>query len=34
VRARAIRLAKAENKRTGKPPPCSFSLEALARMFV
>ena len=34
VRARAIRLAKAENKRTGKPPLCSFNLEALAWMFV
>jgi hypothetical protein len=34
VRARAIRLAKAENKRTATSPLCSFNLEALAWMFV
>lgn len=37
TRARAIRLAKAENKRPGTkpdPPVCSFNLEALALMFV
>ena len=34
TRARAIRLAKAENKRSGKPPLCSFNLEALGWMFV
>ena len=34
VRARAIRLAKAENRRMGKPPLCSFNLSALALMFV
>jgi hypothetical protein len=34
VRARAIRLAKAENKRAGRPPLCSFNLEAFAWMFV
>lgn len=34
TRAHAIRLAKAENKRTGTPPLCSFNLEALAWMFV
>ncbi|RYF59728.1 MAG: hypothetical protein EOO27_08335 [Comamonadaceae bacterium] len=37
TRARAIRLAKAENKRPGRhsdPPLCSFNLEALALMFV
>ncbi|MDV6296943.1 hypothetical protein R3Q02_28350 [Rhodococcus aetherivorans] len=37
TRARAIRLAKAENKRPGakpEPPVCSFNLEALALMFV
>lgn len=33
TRARAIRLAKAENKRS-KPPLCSFNVEALAWMFV
>jgi hypothetical protein len=33
TRARAIRLAKAENKR-GKPPLCSFNLEAFGLMFV
>ena len=33
-RARAIRLAKAENKRTSRPPVCSFNLEALGWMFV
>ena len=30
TRARAIRLAKAENKRTAVPPLCSFNLEAFA----
>ena len=35
VRARAIRLAKAENKRPdSRPPLCSFNLEALGWMFV
>lgn len=34
VRARAIRLGKAENKRTSTPPLCSFNIEALAWMFV
>lgn len=34
VRARVIRLAKAENKRAGTPPLCSFNLEALGLMFV
>ncbi|HET9291325.1 MAG TPA: hypothetical protein VFQ49_09600 [Actinomycetes bacterium] len=34
TRARAIRLAKAENKRTAVPPLCSFNLEAFALMFV
>jgi hypothetical protein len=34
ARARSIRLAKAENKRTGTPPLSSFNLEALAWMFV
>jgi hypothetical protein len=34
TRARAIRLAKAENKRTAVPPLCSFNLEAFAIMFV
>lgn len=37
TRARAIRLAKAENKRVEghlDPPLCSFNLEALALMFV
>jgi hypothetical protein len=33
TRARAIRLAKAENKRE-TPPLCSFNIEALALMFV
>ncbi|WP_156721001.1 hypothetical protein [Mycobacterium sp. Root135] len=33
TRARAIRLAKAENKRS-TPPLCSFNIEALALMFV
>ena len=33
-RARAIRLAKAENKRTAVPPLCSFNLEAFGMMFV
>jgi hypothetical protein len=33
TRARAIRLAKAENKRS-TPPLCSFNVEALAWMFV
>jgi hypothetical protein len=34
TRARAIRLAKAENKRSGEPPLCSFNLEAFGLMFV
>lgn len=34
VRTWAIRLAKAENKREGEPPLCSFNIEALALMFV
>lgn len=34
TRAHAIRLAKAENKRTATPPLCSFNLEALGLMFV
>lgn len=34
TRARAIRLAKAENKRAVDPLLCSFNLEALALMFV
>lgn len=34
TRARAIRLAKAENKRLVEPLLCSFNLEALALMFV
>jgi hypothetical protein len=34
VRARAIRLAKAENKKTASPPLCSFNIEALGLMFV
>ncbi|HEV2930225.1 MAG TPA: hypothetical protein VGW74_16155 [Propionibacteriaceae bacterium] len=34
TRARAIRLAKAENKRTGIPPLSSFNLEAFGLMFV
>jgi len=34
TRAHAIRLAKAENKRTATPPLCSFNLEAFGLMFV
>lgn len=34
TRARAIRLAKAENKRTAQPPLCSFNIEAFGLMFV
>lgn len=34
IRARAIRLAKAENKRTDPAPLCSFNVEALGLMFV
>lgn len=34
TRARAIRLAKAENKRAGTQPVCSFNLEAFGLMFV
>lgn len=34
IRARAIRLAKAENKREEKVPLCSFNLEAFGLMFV
>jgi hypothetical protein len=34
ARARVIRLAKAENKRTAIPPLCSFNLEAFGLMFV
>ncbi len=34
TRARAIRLAKAENKRTETPPLCSFNVEAFGTMFV
>lgn len=34
VRARAIRLAKAEMKRNGDPLLCSFNLEAFGLMFV
>jgi hypothetical protein len=34
TRARAIRLAKAENKRSAVAPLCSFNLEAFALMFV
>ena len=34
TRARAIRLSKAENKREGVPPLCSFNLEAFGLMFV
>ena len=30
LRARTVRLAKAENKRTDPPPMCSFNVEALA----
>lgn len=34
IRARAIRLAKGENKSTATPPLCSFNLEAFGLMFV
>jgi hypothetical protein len=34
TRARAIRLAKAENKRTAVPPLSSFNLEAFGLMFM
>jgi len=34
TRARVIRLAKAENKRTAVPPLCSFNVEAFGLMFV
>lgn len=34
IRARAIRLGKAENKRTTPAPLCSFNVEALGLMFV
>ncbi|MCD2197269.1 hypothetical protein LQ327_28245 [Actinomycetospora endophytica] len=34
TRARAIRLAKAENKRTATGPLCSFNIEAFGLMFV
>jgi hypothetical protein len=34
VRARAIRLGKAENKRTPTPPICSFNVAAFGLMFV
>lgn len=34
VRQHAIRLAKAENKRTEQPPLCSFNIEAFGWMFV
>jgi hypothetical protein len=34
TRARAIRLAKAENRRTAIPPLCSFNREAFGLMFV
>ncbi len=34
TRARAIRLAKAENKRDAQVPLCSFNLEAFGLMFV
>ncbi|MCG5446366.1 hypothetical protein NIE79_004934 [Micromonospora sp. NIE79] len=34
VRQHAIRLAKAENKRTERPPLCSFNIEAFGWMFV
>ncbi len=34
TRARAIRLAKAENKRDAEVPLCSFNLEAIGLMFV
>ena len=33
TRARAVRLAKAENKRTGMPLLCSFNVEAFGWMF-
>lgn len=33
TRARAVRLAKAENKRDGEPSLCSFNLEAFGWMF-
>lgn len=34
ARARAIRLAKAENKKTDPPALCSFNIEALAWMYL
>jgi hypothetical protein len=34
TRARAIRLAKAENKRTGEPLLCSFNVETFGWMFI
>jgi len=34
IRARAVRLAKAENKRSGVPPLVSFNVEAFGLMFV
>lgn len=34
MRARAVRLAKAENKRTHPAPLCSFNIEALAIMYL
>lgn len=34
TRAHAIRLAKAENKRTATPSLCSFNIEAIGWMFV
>ena len=34
LRARTVRLAKAENKRTDPAPLCSFNIEALAIMYV
>lgn len=34
TRARAVRLAKAENKRTDPPAMCSFNIEALAIMYL
>lgn len=33
TRARAVRLAKAESKRDGEPPLCSFNVEAFGWMF-
>lgn len=33
ARARAVRLAKAENKRAGSPPLCSFNVESFGWMF-